>query len=308
MTRAAALLAALAVVAAGCGVGAGSPPGGVTLTVTDGFGSRTLVDTDQPEADGEETIMRLLQRNADVKTRYGGGFVQSIEGLGGGQEDGRPVDWFYYVNGIEAPRGSADTEVEDGDHVWWDRHDWGTAMRVPAVIGAYPEPFVHGVDGERLPVRLECDDPGGEACDAVNDALIDLDLIPGKAQLGTAQEAEVLRVLVGRWRAVTVNLGVAQIEEGPRASGVFARMNEEGDTLEALDPQGRVARRLGAGTGLVAATKVAGEQPTWVVTGTDDAGVAAAARAFAQGEAALSGKFALAVADDVGLALPVVAR
>jgi hypothetical protein len=305
MRRAAALLAALAVLAAGCGVGAGDPPGGVSLTVTDGFGTRTLIETDQPEREGSETVMRLLQRNAEVSTRYGGGFVQSIEGLGGGREDGRPVDWFYYVNGIEAPRGSADTKVSDGDHIWWDRHEWGTAMRVPAVIGAFPEPFVHGVDGERLPVRVECEDPGGQPCDAVSDTLLDLDLVPGKSQLGTATEFEVLRVLVGRWRAVTINPGVAEIEKGPRASGVYARMSEDGDTLEALDSQGRVARRLGAGTGLVAATKLDDEQPTWVVTGTDDAGVASAARAFAQGEAALSGKFALAIADDVAVPLPV---
>ena len=48
--------------------------------------------------------MRLLQRNFDVKTRYGGGFVQQIDGVAGGREGGRRVDWFYYVNGIEVRR------------------------------------------------------------------------------------------------------------------------------------------------------------------------------------------------------------
>ena len=33
--------------------------------------------------------MRLLQRNFEVKTRYGGGFVQSIDGVAGGREGGR---------------------------------------------------------------------------------------------------------------------------------------------------------------------------------------------------------------------------
>ena len=46
--------------------------------------------------------MRLLQRKFEVETRYGGGFVQEIDGVGGGREAGRPVDWFFYVNGIEA--------------------------------------------------------------------------------------------------------------------------------------------------------------------------------------------------------------
>ena len=52
--------------------------------------------------------MRLLQRNFEVETRYGGGFVQEIEGVAGGREGGRRVDWFYYVNGIEADEGAAE--------------------------------------------------------------------------------------------------------------------------------------------------------------------------------------------------------
>ena len=39
-------------------------------------------------------------------------------------------------------------------------------------------------------------------------------------------------------------------------------------------------RTLGAGAGLVAATRVGEDQPVWAITGTDDAGVAAAVRAF----------------------------
>src|SRR3712207_9028518 len=101
--------------------------------------------------------MRLLQRNTRVKTRFGGGYVQAIEGLGGGRERGRPVDWFYYVNGVHAPKGAGATKVRPGDRIWWDRRDWGVTNRVPAVVGSFPEPFVHGIDGERLSTRIECD-------------------------------------------------------------------------------------------------------------------------------------------------------
>ena len=301
-----ALLAALVV--AGCQVGAGTPPGAVHLTVTDDFGTRSLVQTDQPKRGGDDTVMRLLQRNAEVGTRYGGGFVQSIEGLKGGRSSGEPVDWFYYVNGVEQGKGAASTDVHRGDRIWWDRHAWGATMRVPAVVGSFPEPFVHGVGGERLPTRVECADGRGATCKSVVDALVKLGLVPGKSQIGTQTEAEVVRVLVGPWRSVAADLAVGQIAKGPRKSGVFARMSEDGRTLAALDPRGRVARTYGAGTGLVAAVRIANEQPTWVVTGTDDEGVAAAARAFVAGESALADKFALAVSADRGVPLPVVAK
>ena len=119
MRRRPALLAAcaaLAAGAAGCGVGAGGTPSGVELKVTTGFGQRAVARADAPRIDGADTVMRLLQRNAKVTTRFGGGFVQSIDGLAGGRQGGAPVDWFYYVNGIEARKGAAATKVHDGDH------------------------------------------------------------------------------------------------------------------------------------------------------------------------------------------------
>ena len=88
--------------------------------------------------------MRLLQRTFDVTTRFGGNFVQEIDGVSGGREAGRRVDWFYYVNGIESSMGAGERKLYPGDRVWWDHHDWETAMRVPAVVGAFPEPFRSG--------------------------------------------------------------------------------------------------------------------------------------------------------------------
>jgi len=292
--------ALIAVALSGCGLGAGKPPSHVSLTVSEDFGARPLVQTEQPHRGGSDTVMRLLQRNARVDTRYGGGFVQSIDGRAGSAG----TDWFYYVNGVEAPRGAASTKVHDGDHVWWDRHRWRATMRVPAVVGAYPEPFVHGVDGKRLPVRIECAQPRGADCRAISDALIKLGLIPGKSALGAGATEAAVRVLIGPWPALRVDRAAVQLERGPRASGVYARIAPDGASITALDARGGVAQRLGPGAGLVAATRVADEAPTWVVTGTDAAGVSAAASAFAQGESTLGDKFALAISDGRGVPLP----
>src|SRR5690606_1844867 len=97
-----------------------------------------------------------------------------------------------------------------------------------------------------------------------------------------------------------------QLERGPRSSGVFARVAPDGRTIEALDPEGEVARRLGPGTGLIAATRWRQDAPTWIVTGTDLAGLRAAAAGV--DESVLGEKFALAINDDLPLPLPVVER
>jgi hypothetical protein len=306
-----ALLACTAALAA-CGLGAGKGVSGVQLTVTQDFGTRPLGRHEAADVPGGETVMRFLERNFKVTTRYGGGFVQSIDGLAGGEKGGRPVDWFYYVNGIEAPRGAASTKLVPGDRVWWDRHDWGTAMRVPAVVGSFPEPFLSGIKGRKLPVRLECESPSSPACDEAATQLTAIGVPASRAALGVLSQGRLLRVLVGRWPAVRRNQEIQAIEEGPARSGVFARIDAAGRRITALDPEGRAVRTLGPGAGLIAATRPFEEDETvagatWVVTGTDDAGVLAAARALDEG--ALQDKFALAVdPQGVAVALPSVRR
>jgi hypothetical protein len=298
-----AVAVALSAALTGCGLGAGKEPAGTKLTITRDFGTRPVRDLEAPKVGGDETVMRLLQRNAKVATRYGGGFVQSIDGMAGGRSGGHPVDWFYYVNGTEASRGAAATSLRAGDRIWWDRHDWSAAMRVPAVVGSFPEPFVHGIDGKRLPVRIECATPGSAPCRQVSKRLASYDVPAAIGGLLTARVQETLRVLVGPWRALRVDHAVDGLEHGPAESGVYARIARDGRSIVALDPRGRAVRTLEAGTGLVAATAIADERPTWVVTGTDDAGVASAVRAFEEGT--LSHRFAVAVSHDLPIALPV---
>ncbi len=92
------------------------------------------------------SAMQALSRVAKVKTSYGGRFVQAIDGVSGDAAARR--DWFYFVNGYEADRSAADYELHDGDVEWWDFRSWKRRLRVPAVVGAFPEPFLHGYGGK----------------------------------------------------------------------------------------------------------------------------------------------------------------
>ena len=305
--RALALAAALAVLVpllAGCGLGPGKAPSAVQMLVTRDFGASVVRSWHAPQVRGEETVMSLLTRNAHVATRYGGGFVQSIDGVAGGEQGGQPVDWFYYVNGIEAPRGAASTTVHPGDHIWWDRHDWSQTDHVPAVVGSFPEPFVNGIEGKRLPVRVECADVGATPCRTVTSRLRAAGVPAAISALGSGIGArQTLRIAVAPFVALQRDPGVRTIAQGPAASGVYARFSSGGGTLALLDEGGRAAQRLGAGAGLIAATRSGEEAPVWTVTGTDEVGVARAAEAF--DAATLDDRFAVAVGEAGALALPL---
>ena len=151
MRRLAALALALALALSGCGgsavAGEGGGGGGeAQLWVTRDRGAGVLLAADVPAG---LTVLQALDRVAEIETRYGGRFVQSIEGIEGSLS-GRQ-DWFFFVNGIEPDVGAAEIVLGPGDVAWWDFRPWGETMREPVVVGAFPEPFLHGFGGQRRP-------------------------------------------------------------------------------------------------------------------------------------------------------------
>ena len=295
---------ALAIATAGCGLGAGQGTSEVTVTVTRDFGRQPVSSITARRVPGSETVMRMLERSFAVQTRYGGGFVQSINGISGDQQR---HDWFYYVNGIQAPRGAAGTAVHRGDRIWWDLHDWSATESIPAVVGSFPEPFIHGSGGKRLPTTLECAVDVGAACRTVTAELEQLGVPVAVQQPGTGSGTDSLAIVVGTWADLSGEIVARLIDHGPSASGVYARFTgPRGENLELLDAHGHVARALGAGAGLIAAAAQSPSQPTWLITGTDPSGVRSAAAALTPSR--LRNHFALAVQGGRDEPVPLVAR
>jgi hypothetical protein len=134
---------------AGCGEDAAGN-GTAQLWITRDRGSEVVTTTSVPAG---ISAMEGLRRTADVETRHGGRFVTSIEGIEGGLTSQR--DWFFYVNGYEADLSAAEYTLNDGDVLWWDYRSWAEQLRVPVVVGAFPEPFLHGFAGRRRPAVVQ---------------------------------------------------------------------------------------------------------------------------------------------------------
>ena len=181
MTRVAAA-AAMIVLLAGCGSSGGR--GHATLWVTRDEGKTVLLVRAVPAG---ENAMQALERSATISTRYGGRFLQSVNGLSGSIAQRR--DWFFFVNGVEGDRSAADYRLRNGDVEWWDYRDWGTyGETVPVVVGAFPEPFLHGYDGKVRPAVVV---GAGLAAKAL------ARLVHGRVAARAAPGANVLRILPG---------------------------------------------------------------------------------------------------------------
>jgi hypothetical protein len=157
MHRRFALLLVAACLLAGCGEEAAGE-GQARLWVTRDRGAEVVMDTSVPAG---ISALEALRQKAEVETRYGGRFVQAVNGIEGDLAQQR--DWFWFVNGYEGDRSAADYELHDGDVLWWDHRSWAGEMRQPVVVGAFPEPFLHGYDGKRRPAVVR--GPPGETAE-----------------------------------------------------------------------------------------------------------------------------------------------
>jgi hypothetical protein len=290
---ASALLALLA--AAGCGLGAGADVGDVEQTVTREYGAVPIVQA-SVAAKESDTVLRVLEGEAEIETRYGGGFVHSIEGVAEENRGGDPYDWFFYVDGEEAEVGAADYDVEGGERIWWDYRNWSAVNHAPAVVGSWPAPFVDGIGAERYPVVVECLQQQAKACEMTHEALA-----REGVEVAAGSPEKALRILVGPWRQVRSDSVARYIEAGPVESGVFAEF--KGSDLRALNENGAEAEDLGPGAGLVAATSRYGGSPVWVVTGGSEEAVRAAAEALDAEQ--LRNHYAVAVDDGEVVPLPL---
>jgi hypothetical protein len=301
------LVAGLAPAAAGCGLGEGEEQagGGATLRVTRAFGHEALGEVRLPSVREGQTVMRMLRSKFDVSTRFGGRFVQSIDGVEGEGEAGQ-TDWIFWVNGVEADKGAAEWEVAPGDRIQWDHRDWSAAMRVPAIVGGYPEPFKSGLEGKRRPVRVECEDRESAPCDVARQALQSEGVPTSGSSIGAPGTEAVTRLVVARWPAARGVRGASGLEDGPEETGVFARFAPDGSAIELLDERGEVARRArrGDGVGVVLALQPRAEELVWIVTALDQEGLAAAARALDARK--LRDAFAVAVTGDEVEKLPLL--
>ena len=152
MIRRAVSALVLFVLLAGCGGAAGGEEGTAQLWITRDRGAMLLV---KAEVDAGQTLMRALASKADVETRYGGRYVQSVNGIEGSLT--AQHDWFWFVNGYEGDRSASSYRLNAGDVAWFDYRAWEREGEALVVVGAFPEPFLHGYAGKTRPVAVRYD-------------------------------------------------------------------------------------------------------------------------------------------------------
>jgi len=102
--------------------------GDFTIIVSENKGA-TLMATKQVAVVPGENLMQYMHQNFTIETAFGDDFMLAINGIKSQWNNvpltkRQPVDWFFYINGHEAPVGAASIQPRQGDVDTWDYHRW----------------------------------------------------------------------------------------------------------------------------------------------------------------------------------------
>lgn len=285
-------------------------PGTSRIIVTRDFGAEVLLEAEVSLADAASAL-DALKAAWKVETAYGGGFVNAIGDLrstfGRG---GSPQDWFFYVNGIQANTGAADYRLTDGDVQSWDFHSWGAWQFLPAMVGLFPEPFLHGYGGVVRPTALVFGEGFAAEAEAIRQALIYL----GVAQVDVVAQGELTAAQKERNHLIIVDTAdavlIRELNAVSRRLGLMAYFQD--GVMRVASASGGIAAEYRA-AGVIQATQSpwnsrgvgACENVVWMVSGTDAASVRAAANVLIHEPSRLRYAFAVVVADGEVIRVPL---
>lgn len=283
---------------------------GVRIIVCKNFGRKEIINTGYKLTEGD-CAMDALQSVANVETAYGGGFVNDINGISSGYTGSysTKMDWFYYINGISADRGGLEYILHEGDVERWDYHDWGHQMFIPAIIGDYPEPFLHGVGGEILPTIITYDDDefrddAHEIENSLNKLGVKETSIKFSSELSDSEREDFNIILIG----YPTNKYIKELMKKHKKLGFFAY--SEDNKIVVLNPGGeRVKKVEGA---VILATQNpwnpggtgAFENVVWIISGTDEEEIGYAAGVLSEKHELLQNHFGIFIHDEEMMPVP----
>ena len=279
----------------------------VQVVVTENFGAEILVDEVIEVSDGTSAL-KALRRLVEVGTAYGGGFIESINGIK--SKYPKQEDWFIYLNGIATNKGAGQCRLYDGDVLHLDFHDWTFRTFIPAMIGHSTETFGNGFEGEVRPTIIVNDTDFNAVASELQikiDAVgIANTTVRSLAELTKKEKQDSNLVIIGD----AENELISELNHAWNKMGFFIHF--EDTMIVVYDAKGEEKGRYGSGNGVIQMTqnpwnpKGIGvcENVVLIFTGIDDAGVTSAIDFFIENYDELEYTFAGVTGDSGFIKVP----
>jgi hypothetical protein len=281
----------------------------VTLLITKDFGQQILFKK-QVSINKSTTVIDVLKANVDITTKWDDSYVRAINGFESqnGGISGNNLDWFYYINGICADAGAADYLLRAGEIIWWDYHKWQNAgFANSAVIGCYPEPFLHGYRGKVKTTTIMSSKDNLNLAKEMEKAL----KTKGVYSINTTEldnnwlaKTQEPTIVIGTWDELKGIEWLDSFNKAYRKTGTSVHFANEG--LELLNYKGDVAQTVeGAGIIVASGSGLGDDSPLWLVAGTDSEGLQQAIDLLVKTPDKISGIYTSAVISREVIGLPL---
>ncbi len=281
------------------------------MVVTRDFG-RDLILEQEIELEAGTSAMAALQMVADVETKYGGGFVSSINGISSeyaGANQSK-TDWFFYINGIAGNTGAGDYILRAGDIEHWDFRAWNYHQFVPAIIGDFPQPFQSGYQDKLKPTAVVYEEAFSSEAEALAERLNKYgvtEISAVRCDLLTDEARENSNLIIV---ALPDNTLISELNKAHKKLGFYVYFDQR--ELITLDAEGSPSWKYSEACGLIQATQNSwnpngvgsGENVVWMVTGTDVDGARSAAQALVNNDVELRNAFAVVISDNKIMKVP----
>jgi len=260
-----------------------------------------------------ETAASVLAQVADVRYSPEGALAQ-VNGMGGGTAGPfgpRQEAWFYRVDGIEGTSVRPNKFlVKPGQSIWWDLRRYDMYDTLPVAVGEFPQPLFTGWRSSGRPLRIAYGSKFRDDAQYFRDKIfqkIEPDVVSidgsdnggGVGGIGgedtgdtngpsgiVAVRLKRANLVIARWEEVLTDPNLADINFANRDFGITAWIEGSGTEIWRQDPDVEFPRRVPDAVGLVWASTTDSQADgplVFMVTGTTDRGVHAAAQALASG-------------------------
>lgn len=281
----------------------------VTLLVTKDFGKETLFDK-KVEIKDDYTVIDILEKNLEITTKWDGGFVSEINKIksDNGGIGGQRKDWFYFVNGVCADVGAMGYELSKHDIVWWDYHPWESMSANTAVIGCYPEPFIHGYAGKIEPTIIMTSSDKLSLANSLKKSLESKGVIDIKIKELSEKLLENRlgpTILIGQWDELKNMKYLTELNSAYKKTGINLYFTDNG--VELLKYDGTVAKKVKNKVGIIASIGegLGDHKPLWLIIGTDDEGLKGTIDVLSKNPEKIKKMYSAAVVQDEIISLPI---
>lgn len=280
----------------------------IDIIISKDFGSEELDNKTIRISEGS-SVMEVMEKNFDIETAYGGGFINAINGFRSGftgAKDRKKVDWFYYVNGVLAEVGASEYYLKSDDVIIWDYHDWSNSIYLSSVIGAYPRNFTNGHEGNSMKTEIlhgkDYDGEGKQLEKFLKEnglENIELESLNGEE----LEKGEINSIVIGPWDEISKLSYIKDVYENGKKAGLFFKLDQR---VKALNYKGEVSREYEKAAIITSIAKEYGLWGRmWLVTGNDKTSIKKALKLLYEEPEKIKGKFSVIVTEDEIVNIPV---